>query len=158
MAYRFFFAVVLASLAFTTVQGQGGGAFPGVQQAMSPQAFDAAGLNKLSAEERARLDEFIRGYVATSNQQAATAAVDQAVKENKGAPPQVIESNIVGPFKGYNGRSRFTLANGQVWGQSQQVSRNYPLVQDPPVLLIKNKLGYRMYIAGGGNIRVHRMK
>jgi hypothetical protein len=45
--------------------------FPGVEKAMSPQEYDAAGLQKLTSEERVRLDEFIRRFVASSNQVAA---------------------------------------------------------------------------------------
>ncbi len=99
--------------------------FPGVEKAMPAEEFEQAGLNKLTSEERARLDQFIRSYVASSSEQAATAAVDRAVKEKKVkvSEPEVIASNIVGPFTGYNGRSRFTLENGQVWAQSQQVAR-----------------------------------
>lgn len=138
-------------------------AFPGVQSAMSRDAYEQAGLSKLTPEERARLDEFIRGYVATSSESAATAAVDQAVKEKKVRPttPEVIQSSIVGQFRGYNGRSSFTLENGQVWKQSQQVSRSFTPVDSPPVLIIKGAsvlAGYRMYIAGGGNIRVSRAR
>lgn len=148
--------------AFDSASGQAA-AFPGVQSAMSREAYEEAGMSKLSAEERARLDEFIRGYVATSSENAATAAVDQAVKEKKVRPttPEVIQSSIVGPFRGYSGRNSFTLENGQVWKQSQQVSRSFPLVDSPPVLIIKGDsilAGYRMYIAGGGNIRVSRVR
>lgn len=133
--------------------------FPGLQKSMSPEAFEQAGLNKLTAEERARLDEFIRNYAAASNQEAAAAAVDRAVKDNKVASqPQVIESRIVGPYKGYNGRSRFTLENGQVWAQAQQESRAYPPTESPAVLIVKIPLGHRMYILGGGNIRVSRIR
>jgi hypothetical protein len=137
--------------------------FPGVQKAMSPQAFEQAGLSKLSPEERARLDEFIRGYAAASSEKAATAAVDQATKEGKVKrnEPEVMQSAIVGTFRGYDGRSTFTLENGTVWKQSQQVSRAYPAIESPPVLVIKGTSvlsGYRMYIAGGGNIRVSRLK
>lgn len=134
--------------------------FPGVEKAMTTEAFEEAGLSKLSDEERARLDQFIRSYVAESSEKAAAAAVDQAVKENKVArkEPEVIQSNIVGRFTGYDGRSKFVLANGQVWRQSQQVSRNYPPVESPPVLIMKSKWGWRMYIAGGGDIRVSRAR
>lgn len=130
---------------------------------MSRDAYEQAGMSKLTAEERARLDEFIRGYVAQSSESAATAAVDQAVKENKVKKnePEVIQSAIVGLFKGYDGRTSFTLENGQVWKQSQQVSRIYPPIQAPPVLIIKGNSvlsGFRMYIAGGGNIRVSRVR
>jgi hypothetical protein len=133
--------------------------FPGVQKLMSPKAFEEAGLNKLTAEERERLDDFIRRYTASSSQEAAKTAVDQAVNENKVASqPQVIESRIVGQFKGYNGRSRFTLENGQVWAQSQQVTAAYPPVDSPAVIIVKAGWGHRMYILGGGNIRVSRIR
>ncbi len=133
--------------------------FPGVEKSMSPKAFEEAGLNKLTPEERERLDDFIRRYVSSANQEAATAAVEHAVKENKvSSQPQVIESRILGPFHGYNGRSRFTLENGQVWAQSQQVTRAYPPVDSPPVIIVKGGWGWRMYILGGGEIRVSRIK
>ncbi|MBA3883912.1 MAG: hypothetical protein H0X73_14690 [Chthoniobacterales bacterium] len=151
------FLVAVGSVA-PLAQGQNSD-FPGVQKAMSPESYDAAGLGKLSPEERARLDEFIRAYVTKSSEKAATAAVESAAKENKASAPEVIQSNIVGRFTGYTGSSRFTLENGQVWVQSQQVSRSFSPVDSPPVLIIKRKSilsGYRMYIAGGGNIRVSR--
>lgn len=133
--------------------------FPGVEKAMSPSAFEQAGLNKLTPEERARLDDFIRRYAASSNQEAAKVAVERAVKDNKvPSQPQVIESRIVGPFSGYNGRSRFTLENGQVWAQSQQESRAYPPTDSPPVIIVKGSVGFRMYILGGGNIRVSKIR
>ena len=137
--------------------------FPGVQKAMSPEQFEAAGLNKLSADERAKLDEFIRGYAAESNEKAASAAVDEAAKSGKVKrnEPEIIESRLVGRFTGYNGRSTFTLENGTVWRQSQQVARTFPAIDSPAVLVVKGTsmlAGYRMYIVGGGNIRVVKVK
>ncbi|MEO5722193.1 MAG: hypothetical protein ABIR71_12070 [Chthoniobacterales bacterium] len=132
--------------------------FPGVQKAMPAEVFEQAGLSKLSPAERARLDEFIRSYVAASNEKAATVAIDQAVKQEKvkRTEPEVVQSNIVGRFSGYNGRSKFVLANGQVWRQSQQVSRSFPPVDSPAVFLTRGKWGWRMYIVGGGDLRVSR--
>ena len=132
--------------------------FPGVEKAMSPQDYDAAGLQKLTSEERARLDEFIRRFVASSNQVAGEKAVDRAVKERKVTPPEVIQSRIVGPFTGYKSDTVFTLENGQVWRQSQPGSRYFPVVESPPVLIVKGTIGYRMYIAGGGDLRVQRVR
>ena len=128
--------------------------FPGVEKAMTPADYEAAGLQKLDPAERAKLDEFIRNYVAVSNERVATTAVDKAVKENKVSAPEVIQSRIVGPFRGYNGRSIFTLENGQRWAQSQRDSAYFPKIDSPPVLIVKSGFGYRMYIAGGGAIRV----
>lgn len=137
--------------------------FPGLEKAMPAEEFEQAGLNKLSPEERAKLDQFIRGYTAASSEKAADAAVDRATRQGKVRrnEPEVIESRLVGRFTGYDGRSTFRLENGQVYRQSQQVSRSFPPVDSPPVLVYKGTsmlAGYRMYIAGGGNIRVSRIK
>jgi hypothetical protein len=133
-------------------------AFPGLQKAMTPEQYEAAGLSKLEAAERAKLDEFIRNYVAVSNEKVATTAVDKAVKENKVSAPEVIQSRIVGPFTGYTGRTVFTLENGQRWAQSQMDSAYFPKIDSPPVVIVKAGFGYRMYIAGGGAIRVSKVK
>ena len=132
--------------------------FPGVQKAMTPEDYEAAGLQKLDPAERAKLDEFIKKYVATSNERVATDAVDKAVKEHKVQAPEVIQSRIVGPFTGYTGRTIFTLENGQRWAQSQRDSAYYPKIDSPPVLIMKSGFGYRMYIAGGGAIRVSKVQ
>ena len=128
--------------------------FPGLEKAMKPAEYEAAGLQKLEPAERAKLDEFIRNYVAVSNERVATTAVDKAVKENKVSAPEVIQSRIVGPFTGYNGRSVFTLENGQKWAQSQRDTAYFPKIDSPPVVIVKAGFGYRMHIAGGGAIRV----
>jgi hypothetical protein len=128
--------------------------FPGVEKAMTQATYEAAGLQKLDPAERAKLDEFIRNYVAKSNEKVATEAVDKAVKENKVSAPEVIQSRIVGPFTGYNGRSTFTLENGQRWAQSQRDTAYFAKIDSPPVVIVKSGFGYRMYIAGGGAIRV----
>ena len=135
--------------------------FPGVKKTMSAEDYETAGLMKLSDEERAELDKFLRGLLSSSNEPAAkkatTQPVEEAVKEQKAAP-EVTQSRIVGPFAGYDGHSTFTLENGQVWTQSQQDSAVFKKVDSPPVLILKDNVGYRMYIAGGSDIRVQRVK
>jgi hypothetical protein len=132
--------------------------FPGVQKAMTPEQYEAAGLSKLDPAERAKLDEFIRNYVAVSNEKVATTAVEKAVKEKKVSEPEVIQSRIVGPFTGYTGRTVFTLENGQRWAQSQYDTAYFPKIDSPPVIIVKAGFGYRMYIAGGGAIRVSKVR
>jgi hypothetical protein len=149
-------AVIVSGLAFAPLKAapEKNSDFPGVEKAMTPADYEAAGLQKLDPAERAKLDEFIRSYVATSNEKVATEAVDKAVKENKVTAPQVIQSKIVGPFTGYTGRTIFTLENGQRWAQSQRDSAYFAKIDSPPVIILKSGFGYRMYIAGGGAIRV----
>ena len=61
--------------------------FPGFEKAMDPDTYQKAGLGKLTDAERATLNSFVRGYVATKQKDAATVAaaqaVDRAVKERK---------------------------------------------------------------------------
>src|ERR1700682_1271895 len=94
--------------------------FPGVKKTMSAEDYETAGLMKLSNEERAELDKFLRGFLSSSKQPAAnnatpqpvkeavkepkatTEAVEEAVKEPKAAA-EVIQSRVVGPFTGYDG-------------------------------------------------------
>ena len=153
-----FFCVVIASLVSLRAAEPEAPSFPGVQKAMTPEQFEAAGLSKLDPAERAKLDEFIKNYVAVSNEKVATTAVDKAIKEKKVSEPEVIQSRIVGPFTGYNGTTVFTLENGQRWAQSQRDSAYFPKIDSPPVVIIKAGLGYRMYIAGGGAIRVSKVR
>jgi hypothetical protein len=154
----FLVCFLLASLASLPAAEPESPAFPGVQKAMTPEQYDAAGLSKLEPAERAKLDEFIRNYVSVSNEKVATSAVDKAVKENKVSAPEVIQSRIVGPFTGYTGRTVFTLENGQRWAQSQFDSAYFPKIDSPGVVIVKSGFGYRMYIAGGGAIRVSKVK
>ena len=148
------FCLLVATLASLRAAEPESTPFPGIQKVMTPEQYEAAGLSKLEPAERAKLDEFIRNYVARSNEKVATEAVDKAVKENKVSAPEVIQSRIVGPFTGYTGRTIFTLENGQRWAQSQRDSAYFPKIDSPPVVIVKAGFGYRMHIAGGGAIRV----
>jgi hypothetical protein len=152
-------ALLLALSTFTSLKAAEpeSSPFPGLQKAMSPEDYEAAGLSKLEPAERAKLDEFIRNYVTVSNERVATSAVEQAVKEKKVSAPEVIQSRIVGPFSGYNGRTIFTLENGQRWAQSQRDTAYFPKIDSPPVVIVKAGMGYRMHIAGGGAIRVTKV-
>jgi len=141
-----FFCLLLTSLVSLPGAEPETPAFPGVQKAMTPEQYEAAGLSKLDATERAKLDDFIKNYVAVSNEKVATTAVDKAIKEKKVSEPEVIQSRIVGPFTGYTGTTVFTLENGQRWAQSQPDSAYYPKIDSPPVVIIKAGFGYRMYI------------
>ena len=131
--------------------------FPGLEKAMTSEQYEAAGLSKLDATERAKLDEFIKHYVEVSNEKVATTTIDKAIAEKKIYEPEVIQSRIVGPFTGYNGRTVFTLENGQRWAQSQFDSAYYPKMDSPAVTIVKSGFGYRMYIAGASAIRVSKV-
>lgn len=139
--------------------------FPGVKQALTPEQFSASGMSKLSPEERAKLDQYLRGYFTGATQRvvekavskASAVAVDQAVKEHRVEPPQLIQSRIVGSVNGWKSGKVFVLENGQHWKVTDE-DRYFRAVQDPDVFIVKDFMSYKMAIAGGGVARVVRLQ
>ena len=136
--------------------------FPGFEKAMDPDTYQKAGLGKLTDAERATLNSFVRGYVATKQKDAAAVAaaqaVDRAVKERKVQPPDIIESRIVGTYRGTNLRTLFRLENGQVWKPSNSEIVSSPPVENPNVVIYRDMFGYKMFIEGARILRVKRVE
>lgn len=61
---------------------------------------------------------------------------------------EVIESNIAGDFKGYDGTSSFKLQNGQNWEQAETTSNVFSNLFRPAVTIYLTAEGYRMKIEG----------
>lgn len=90
-------------------------------------------------------------------EKAKVIAVDQAVKENKVKPPELIQSRIVGPVNGWKSGKVFVLENGQHWKVTDE-DRYFPTVTDPEVFIVRDLLSYKMAIAGGGVARVTKTR
>lgn len=61
---------------------------------------------------------------------------------------EVIESNIDGNFRGYDGTSSFKLVNGQEWKQDETTSNVFSNLFRPAVTIYLTSQGYRMKIEG----------
>jgi len=59
----------------------------------------------------------------------------------------VVESQIDGEFKGWDGKSVYRLTNGQVWGQSEY-KYEYKYAYRPEVLIYSANSGYKMLVDG----------
>lgn len=151
-----FLAVSLISLRVLCAEGD----FPGLEKTMDSDTYDRAGLRKLSSEERAVLDEYIRSYVFGKQKAAATVAateaVNKAMQEHKVEPPQITESRMVGTFKGVGPRTVFKLENGEVWKPTNGETSPSPAIENPRVIIYKDWAGYKMFIEGASTIRVKR--
>ena len=156
--------IVVTTLALVSsialLLAQENGTFPGLKKAMDPETYARAGVSKLSPEERATLDAFLRDYVGKKQHDAAevaaTHAVDRAVKERKVEAPEVIESRIVGDFKGTGPRTFFHLANGQVWKPTDGDVQPHSAIPNPSVVIYRDVFGYKMFVEGASVIRVKR--
>ena len=154
-------SLCLAGRPYLAAQAPVGENFPGIKGALTPQQYAAAGLDKLTPDERARLDESLREYFSGATRRvadrAASQAVSKAVEEKRVQPPTIIESRIVGTFTGWKDGTVFVLENGQHWKVVDGSRVSYAPIVNPQVLLARDTFGFKMAISGGGIIRVHQL-
>lgn len=127
---------------------------PDIRELMTADEFAAAGLEKLSSAEIENFNQWLIRYTALDAEEMLefSPAVQEVNNED-------IVSRIDGAFNGWNGPTRFTLQNGQIWETNSMRSYNYSAV-DPEVVITRNWLGiYRMRIVETGqSINVRRVQ
>lgn len=139
--------------------------FSSLEERMSAAEFKAAGLDKLSAEELAALNAWLRGSRALP---AAVASAPQSIAEidRRGLSDGVksgdfIESRILGNFRGWDGtRTRFELENGMVWQSTDPAAKLSVNLQDPTVRITPGFMDAWFLQVEGYNakVRVRRLK
>ncbi len=122
-----------------------------LKELMTPEQFRAAGLKKLSPEELASLERFLKGY-RDETVQTVTRQTEERVapsgKRNQAADRSYIESRIKGEFNGLAGRTRMVLENGSIWQQADSQLKITAHLTNPEVVLVRNFFGYRMFVVG----------
>jgi len=91
--------------------------FPGLEQAMSEEAFARAGLGKLTGEERAALDAWLVRYLAGERETVREVTKQELERVRQTPSAERIEARILLPFDGWSGTTVFRLDNGQIWRQ-----------------------------------------
>ena len=158
-------ALILLAVTAADAQTPPQGAAPTLETRMSQAEFHAAGLDKLSPEELARLDAWLQAH----GESAATPPPPKAVAATPGEQPvfhphpaerETVESRLVGSFSGWSGHSTFTLDNGQQWQQAESGSYDTGKLDHPAVKIKPMLLGsWLMYVDGCGcSVRVKRIK
>lgn len=138
---------------------------PSIQAQMTPEEFQAAGLDKLSADELARLDAWLNRTIEDETSKASTEAKAQVVKEHRGfamfGSNEPIESRITGEFRGFGNGREYTLDNGHVWRQVDQARLTGVRLDSPAVSLKPSILGNAWYMQVEGyntSAKVMRIK
>ncbi len=142
--------ILLLGAASLGAQPESAGA-GGLRRDLSPEEFERAGLNKLSPEELAYLESRVkvRAPAGGAPDQVATPVAElpqgeeafgkdeemQRAVTTLQRVPEEIRSRIRGEFKGWRGKTRFTLENGQVWEQTG--SGVFALIADSPAVTIR---------------------
>lgn len=145
---------------------------PGFTGGLSPEDFAAAGLGKLTPEERAKLDALvaaggsIRGLPPPAGRQTPAPTAAQRAPEDP-APPSgtarlrigtkveyvAEESEIDGVFRGFSIGTIFRLKNGTAW---RVVGNSYDTGPDPAVKKVRiqpGSLGSTFLVFEGVSIR-----
>lgn len=146
--------------------------FSSLEERMTGKEFQSAGLDKLSEEELAALNEWIRqrslaGYEGTGPVPGGVAAVpagDRRGFERLRGEPDIerepIETRIKGSFDGWDGNTVFELENGMIWEQDENDTFFVPDLESPDVVIKPGFLGtWRLQIVGyGPSVRVTRIE
>jgi hypothetical protein len=138
---------------------------PPIQQQMTPEEFKAAGLDKLSADELARLNAWLGRTIDTQAAKAAAEAKDKVVRENRGflsfGSDEPIVAHLPGEFRGFAKGRVYTLDNGQVWQQVGDEDLPGVRLTDPEVRINPSVIGNTWYMKVGRyntRARVQRIK
>ncbi len=126
----------------------------GLNRMMSVEEFTQAGLDKLNPEELERLDHWLLQFLVHDSEMVVK--FDQTIRELQKQP---IRHRIVGHFRGWDGKTTFTLDNGEIWGQ-RVPSRYFASLDNPEVEISKNPLGYYelKVVETGRRVGVTRIK
>lgn len=145
--------VLLALVLSTVVLGDD---FPDLNELMTAEEYEAAGLDKLNTEERAALEEWLVRYTAHDAQR-----VKKSSKRVKTAQAKPMEDTLVGEFEGWRGRTVFRFVNGEVWRQTGN-EQYYPRkkLMNPAVEIHRGLIGgYQLeLVETGARVKVERIK
>jgi len=131
---------MLTSLSLVAAEG-----FSSLEEQMTGEEFNSAGLDKLTQDELDSLNSWIRQHsVATlgtakpSAVKADTGTVSAAedrrgLKGNKDETP--ISSRILGEFTGWDGQTVFKLENGMIWMQADKDKFYIREIENPVAII-----------------------
>lgn len=155
-------ALMLFALSFAATAGAQ--EFSSLEERMSDAEFRAAGLDRLSPEELASLNEWLRTRLTA--QQAAAARSGEGFRASDGLfnddsmDRGDVESRYAGTFTGWSQGSVIKLENGQEWKINEPASFRVPPVESPMISIKPALLGSWLMKVEGYNrsVRVVRVR
>ena len=162
--HKLFIAALIVCL---SVSAQAQKAFSTIEERMTGREYTDTGLNKLTEEELAALNEWLRDHsVATmenaANQSQSTSGDTRGfeVEAAKELDRSLITARIEGPFTGWDGNTVFKLDNGMVWKQAEGDTFYVKEINNPQVTVKPGAFGtWRLSVEGyGSKVRVKRLQ
>lgn len=115
----------------------------GLRQTMPPEEFKAAGLEKLSAGELAKLDAWIQG----DREKVA----EKATKKEK---LQLVVSRVDGVITSIAPRQIIRLEDGSTWKVAKTDFQFHGVADHPAAAAFKNFFGWKLRIVGVAELYV----
>ncbi len=143
---------ILCSLLLSSL-AQASESFPGIKALMTEKELVDSGIHRLSDEELNGLNQWLIRYTANE------AHIVKKTKEVQKKSFEDLNSRIDGLFRGWTGKTKFKLANGQVW-QQRYSNKWTTKIENPEVRISRNALGFydMEVLAKGRKIGVRRIK
>lgn len=142
--------------------------FSSLEERMTGSEFTRSGLHKLSAEELAALNKWIRERsVVRYDGPAESRSEGTGLPSQPGEAPAIdrmareeFQSRIVGEFSGWSGNTEFRLENGMVWKQDENDRFRLQPVDSPMVTIKPGLFGaWRLSVEGHNRtVRVERIE
>lgn len=136
-----------------------------IERQMTPEEFKAAGLDKLSTQELARLNAWLNRTLDTATTKAATEAKKKVEDDNRGffhfGSADPVKGHMVGEFRGFGLGRQYTLDNGSVWKQVDGASLAGVRLSNPEVTITPGLVGKGWFMAIKGyntRAKVERVK
>ena len=114
--------------------------FSSLEERMTGQEYDRAGLHKLSPEELRYLNQWLRDRSVAEYDRPAANAPD-ASEDRRGLPARDtggddrIVTRIKGTYEGWNGPTQFEMENGMVWETIGSGRYRVPAMENPRVVI-----------------------
>lgn len=135
--------------------------FSSLEERMSDAEFRAAGLDKLSAEELASLNSWLKARLDQSSLAAAPAPQDRmGFRQGFGEERHDFTARVVGEFSGWSKGTVLKLDNGQWWEVTESTSFDVPTMSNPGVNIEPAMMGSWLLKVEGYNrsVRVTRIR
>lgn len=142
---KFLIAILTLSISASMFAAQG---FSTLEEQMTGKEFTAAGLNKLSDQELAALNAWIRSRTPEALASASAGAASSTLvttEDRRGFDDDEernpINSRIVGRFNGWDGETVFKLENGMIWEQVDDDKFYVKEIENPVVTVDPSMFG-----------------
>ena len=139
-------------------------AFSTIEERMTGKEFSETGLVKLTPDELAALNQWLRSHSVATLENASTQGRDMRGLEQmarEATDGSTVVSRIVGSFDGWDGKGTiFRLENGMVWEQAESGTFHMPTTENRVVRIEPGFFSsWRLQVEGyNKTVRVERIQ